>query len=75
MYGQLSLEKTQFEGCILMSVSLLSCCGPYLMTGATNDGGEHSARCIISGKASLHQTRAIVAHKGSSLIVVTYDVS
>ena len=45
------------------------------MTGATNDGGEHCARCVISGKASLHQTRAVVAHKGGSLVVVTHDVS
>ncbi|KAF7254449.1 Tubby-related protein 4, partial [Varanus komodoensis] len=33
----------------------------YLMTWAANNGGEHSPGGIISGKASLHQARAIVA--------------
>lgn len=47
----------------------------YLVTGTTNNGGEHGARSIISGKASFHQSRAIVAHKGGGLVVVTHDVS
>lgn len=44
----------------------------YLVTGAADDGGEHGPGGIVSGKASLHQPGAVVAHKGGSLIVVTH---
>lgn len=44
----------------------------YLVTGATNNRGEHSPGSIISSEASLHQAGAIVAHKGGGLIVVTH---
>lgn len=42
------------------------------MTGAADDGGEDGPGGIVSGEASLHQTGAVVAHKGGSLIVVTH---
>lgn len=45
------------------------------MTGTTDDRGEHSARRVIAGEASLHQAGAVVAHQGGSLVVVTHDVS
>lgn len=45
----------------------------YLVTGAADDGGEDGPGGIVSGEASLHQTGAVVAHKGGSLIVVTHD--
>lgn len=44
----------------------------YLMTGAADDGGEDGPGGIVSGEASLHQTGAVVAHKGGSLVVVTH---
>lgn len=42
------------------------------MTGTADDGGEHGPGGIVSSEASLHQPRAVVAHKGGSLIVVTH---
>lgn len=47
----------------------------YLVTGAADDGGEHSARCVIAGEASFHQAGAVVAHQGGGLVVVAHDVS
>lgn len=46
----------------------------YLVARATNDRGENSAGSIVSSKAGLHQTRAVVAHKSGSLVVVTHGV-
>ena len=45
----------------------------YLVAGPSNDGGEDSTGSVISGKSSLDQARAVVAHKGGGLIVVTHD--
>lgn len=47
--------------------------GAYLVARPSNDGREDSTGSVISSKSSLDQARAIVAHKGSSLIVVTHD--
>lgn len=47
--------------------------GAYLVAGPSNDGREDSTGSVISSKSSLDQARAIVAHKGGSLIVVTHD--
>jgi len=47
----------------------------YLVTGATDDGGEDSARRVITGEPSLHQAGAVVTHQGSSLFFLTHDVS
>ena len=47
-------------------------CRSYLVTRATNDGGEDSPGCVITGEASLHKAGAVVAHKSSSLVVVTH---
>lgn len=44
------------------------------MTGAANNGGEHSPRGIIPGKASLYQAGAVVAHKCGGLILITHGV-
>lgn len=44
----------------------------YLVTRAADDGGEHGPGGIVSGEASLHQSGAVVAHKGGSLFVVTH---
>lgn len=56
-------------------LSVLSLQVAYLVTGASNDGWEHSAGSVITGETSLDQARAVVAHEGSSLIVVTHDWS
>lgn len=47
----------------------------YLVTGATNDGRKHGARCVIAGKSSLHQAGAVITHQGGSLVVVAHGVS
>ena len=44
----------------------------YLMTGASDDGGEHGAGRVVSGEPSLHKAGAIVAHEGGGLFVVTH---
>lgn len=44
----------------------------YLVTRATNDGGEDSPGGVITGEPSLHKAGAVVAHKGCSLVVVTH---
>lgn len=47
----------------------------YLVTGATNDGRKHGARCVITGEPSLHQAGAVITHQGGSLFVVAHGVS
>lgn len=47
----------------------------HLVTGATNDGGEDGARCVIAGEPSLHQAGAVITHQGGSLFVVAHGVS
>lgn len=37
---------------------------PYLVAGATDDGGEHGAGRIVTGEAGLAHTGAIVNDKG-----------
>lgn len=44
----------------------------YLVAGATHDGWEDSSGSIITRKAGLHQSGAIVAHQSSGLLVVTH---
>lgn len=44
----------------------------YLVTRATDDGGEDGSGRIISGKASLHQTGTVVAYQSGGLFVVTH---
>lgn len=44
----------------------------HLMTGASHDGGEDGAGSIITGKPSLDQARAVVAHEGGGLVVVAH---
>lgn len=44
----------------------------HLVAGPSNNGREDSTGSVISGKSSLDQARAVVAHKGGSLIVVTH---
>lgn len=44
----------------------------HLVTGSANDGGEDSTGSVISGKSSLDQARAVVAHEGGSLVVVAH---
>lgn len=46
----------------------------YLVTGATNDGRKHGARCVIAGEPSLHQAGAVITHQGGSLFVVAHGV-
>ena len=43
------------------------------MAGPSNDGREDSTGSVISGKSSLDQAGAIVAHEGGSLVVVAHD--
>ena len=45
----------------------------YLVAGPSNNGREDSTGSVVAGKTSLDQARAIVAHEGGSLIVVTHD--
>lgn len=42
------------------------------MTRASHDGWEDSARSVITGEPSLDQARAVVAHEGGGLVVVTH---
>lgn len=42
------------------------------MAGSSNNGREDSTRSVITGKSSLDQARAVVAHEGGSLVVVTH---
>lgn len=44
----------------------------YLVTWAADDGREDSPGGVITGKTSLDQARAIVAHQSCSLVVVTH---
>lgn len=44
----------------------------HLVTGPSNNGREDSTGSVISGKSSLDQARAVVAHKGGSLVVVAH---
>lgn len=57
-------------GCAFNSIALM-----YLVTGPSHDGGEDGTGSVISGKPSLDQARAIVAHKGGSLVVVAHDLA
>ena len=66
--------------CQYLNETLLYACSSwntflYLVTWAANDGGKHGARCVIAGKPSLDQTRAVVTHQGGDLVVVTHAVS
>lgn len=45
------------------------------MAGASDDGWEDGARSVISSKPSLDQARAVVAHEGGGLVVVTHGCS
>ncbi len=45
----------------------------HLVAGPSNNGREDSTGSVISGESSLDQARAVVAHKGGSLVVVTHD--
>lgn len=47
----------------------------YLVTGATNNGREDGARCVIPGEPGFHQAGAVITHQGGSLFVVTHYVS
>lgn len=47
----------------------------YLMTGPSDDGRKDSTGSVITGKPSLDQARAVIAHEGGSLVVVTHDWS
>lgn len=42
------------------------------MAGPSNNGREDSTGSVITGKSSLDQARAVVAHKGGSLVVVAH---
>lgn len=42
------------------------------MAGPSNNGRKDSTGSVITGKSSLDQARAVVAHKGGSLFVVTH---
>lgn len=42
------------------------------MAGPSNNGREDSTGSVITGKSSLDQARAVVAHKGGSLLVVAH---
>ncbi len=44
----------------------------YLVTRASNNGWEDSTGSVITGKPSLDQARAVVAHQGGGLVVVTH---
>jgi len=44
----------------------------HLVTGASDNGREDSAGSVITGEPSLDQSRAIVAHQGGGLVVVTH---
>ena len=44
----------------------------HLVAGPSNKGREDSTWSVISGKSSLDQARAVVAHKGGGLLVVTH---
>ena len=39
-----------------------------LVAGAADNGGKDSAGCIITGKAGLAHTRAVINHKGSDVV-------
>ena len=45
---------------------------PTLMPWAPDNGGEHRAGSIISGKPGLHHSRPIVAHEGRHFSVVSH---
>lgn len=47
----------------------------YLVTRAADNGREDGTRRVISGKAGLHQTGAVVAHEGGGLVVVAHGVT
>lgn len=42
------------------------------MAGPSNNGRKDSTRSVITGKSSLDQARAVVAHEGGSLFVVAH---
>lgn len=42
------------------------------MAGPSNDGRKDSTGSVITGKSSLDQARAVVAHEGGSLVVVAH---
>ncbi len=44
----------------------------HLVTGSANNGGEDSTGSVISGKSSLDQARAVVAHKSGNFLVVAH---
>lgn len=44
----------------------------YLVPRAAHYGREDSAGRVIARKAGLHQPRAVVAHQGGGLLVVTH---
>lgn len=44
----------------------------YLVAWPSNNGREDSTGSVISSKSSLDQARAVVTHKGGSLVVVTH---
>lgn len=44
----------------------------HLMTGASDNGWEDSARSVITGKPSLDQAGAVVTYEGGGLVVVTH---
>lgn len=44
----------------------------HLVPGAADDRGEDGAGGIVSREACLDQARAIVAHEGGGLLVVTH---
>lgn len=52
---------------------ILSQTWAYLVAGPSNDGREDSTGSVISSKSSLDQARAVVAHEGGGLVVVTHD--
>lgn len=64
------------EACLVRMSSIkpvivLQMCS-HLVTGSANNGGEDSTWSVISGKSSLDQARAVVAHKSGNFLVVAH---
>lgn len=49
-------------------------CWSYLMTGSTDDGGEHCPGGIVSGESSFAHAGAIVHNQSSNFVVAHVDV-
>merc|ERR1719423_449738 len=74
--GVLESEDTSLALSLITDVGILL---PHtdhdtLVTGAADDGGEHSSGGVVSGEPGLDKTRAIVADQSGVLVVTHFGV-